>query len=277
MSHLDEGTLHALLDGELGSTELMEIEAHLAGCSACSTRLRTAREFLEEADRLVGSVQFGNYASTPTASAAQRPTPKPEPAPQPPERPSREHHPWDDASPVLLIPDNPESSPLIRRWPKFVGWAASNRVGGEWWISGGQLRQGIARLDAHVAGRGVDDRDGTDSDVPANAAPSARRDSDRSVLADDMAPADVGLRQAPAKPAPPKPAPVKSAQAKPAPATPGQLTERRPLPGLSPRRRLGPRRKTKISPAPRIPPMQQKRPPRRPRSRSPSDFRQPRL
>ena len=275
MSHLDEGTLHALLDGELGSTELMEIEAHLAGCSACSTRLRTAREFLEEADRLVGSVQFGNYASTPTASAAQRPTPKPEPAPQPPERPSREHHPWDDASPVLLIPDNPESSPLIRRWPKFVGWAAMIGLV----VSGGYLASNFAKESPASMPTSPDAGStiatGTDSDVPSNAAPSARRDSNPSVLANDAAPADVGLRQAPAKPAPAKPAPVKSAQAKPAPADAGaQLTERRPLPGLSPPRRLGPRRKTKISPARRIPPMQQKRPPRRPRSRSPSDFRQ---
>src|SRR5262249_12971352 len=128
MSHLDEGTLHALLDGELGNTELMEIEAHLAGCSACSTRLRTAREFLEEADRLVGSVQFGTYAGTPVPGAATpRPgakKPEPVPPPPPPPAPPREHHPWDDGSPVLLIPDNPETSALSRRWPKIVGWAA---------------------------------------------------------------------------------------------------------------------------------------------------------
>src|SRR5438552_17689919 len=123
MSHLDEGTLHALLDGGLGSTELGEIEAHLAGCSACSTRLRTAREFLEEADRLVGSVQFGNYATAASTPASQRPAIKPEPPaslpPSTPSTPPREPHPWDDGSPVLLIPDNPGSSPLSRRWPKI--------------------------------------------------------------------------------------------------------------------------------------------------------------
>ena len=221
MSHLDEGTLHALLDGELGSTELMEIEAHLAGCSACSTRLRTAREFLEEADRLVGSVQFGNYASTPAASSAQRPTPKPEPVglPQSPERPSREHHPWEDASPVLLIPDNPETSPLIRRWPKLVGWAAMIALV----ASGGYLASNFAKESPVSIPTSPDAGStiaaGTDSDVPANAARSARRDSVASVLADETAPADVGLRQAPAKPAAAKPAPVKSAQAKPAPGT----------------------------------------------------------
>jgi len=112
MSHLDEGTLHALLDGELGGTALMEIEAHLGGCAACSARLQEARGFMEEADRLVGSVQVGGHA----AAAPASPPPPPSPAP----RTS-----WDDTSPVLLIPDNPESVPLIRRWPRAIGWAAS--------------------------------------------------------------------------------------------------------------------------------------------------------
>ena len=35
MSHLDEGTLHALLDGELETHEVAEIQAHLGACSSC--------------------------------------------------------------------------------------------------------------------------------------------------------------------------------------------------------------------------------------------------
>ena len=237
MSHLDEGTLHALLDGELGSTELMEIEAHLAGCSACSTRLRTAREFLEEADRLVGSVQFGNYASPPgAASAPQRPVAKPEPAAPPvppPPAPPREHHPWDDESPVLLIPDNPESSPLIRRWPKLVGWAAMIALA----VSGGVLVSNIAKeTPASIptspdAGSTI--ASSTDSEGASNATPTDRlsktdrHDSDASVLADGKAPAqsltEVATKQAPAKTPPAKPAPVKPTQPKPAAATAGTL------------------------------------------------------
>jgi hypothetical protein len=176
-------------------------------------------------------VQFGNYASTPTASSAQRPTPKPEPVPQPPERPSREHHPWDDASPVLLIPDNPESSPLIRRWPKFVGWAAMIALV----VSGGVLVSNVAKESpvsiptSPDAGSTI--ATGTDSDVPSNAAPSSRRDSNPSVLADETVPADVGLKQAPTKPAAAKTAPVKSAQPKPAPATPGAIDGKKTLAG----------------------------------------------
>jgi len=120
MSHLDEGTLHALLDSELGGTELMEIEAHLGGCAACSARLREARGFMEEADRLVGSVQFGGLV----AAAGQSALPTPAPAPPPPHSPG-ESNSWDDTSAVLLIPDNPETVPLLRRWPRAIGWAAS--------------------------------------------------------------------------------------------------------------------------------------------------------
>ena len=56
MSHLDEGTLHALLDGELATTEVAEIQAHIGSCSACGLRLREVKEFLTESDRLIASV-----------------------------------------------------------------------------------------------------------------------------------------------------------------------------------------------------------------------------
>ena len=123
MSHLDEGTLHALLDGELGSTESMEIEAHLDSCAACGSRLRSAREFLGEADRLVESVQFGRAPAAASPAAASQAAYKPQAASPPPRQRHQEAHPWDDASPALLIPDNPESAPSMRRWPRMIGWA----------------------------------------------------------------------------------------------------------------------------------------------------------
>ena len=48
MSHLDEGVLHAMLDGEIESAELRAIEAHLAGCGTCGARLEEARRFKDE-------------------------------------------------------------------------------------------------------------------------------------------------------------------------------------------------------------------------------------
>jgi hypothetical protein len=225
MSHLDEGTLHALLDGELGSTELAEIEAHLAGCSTCTTRLRTAREFLEEADRLVGSVQFGNYATAASTPASQRPAIKPElAAPLPPTAPSapaRDHHPWDDGSPVLLIPDNPGSSPLARRWPKIVGWAAVLALA----VGGGYLASNVAKESPASIPSTPDPNStiasSTDSDVPSNSTSSDRRDSGATQLADAKSPTSaVAAKPAPAKQAPSGQAAVKSASAKPAAAKP---------------------------------------------------------
>ncbi|MBA3556331.1 MAG: zf-HC2 domain-containing protein, partial [Gemmatimonadales bacterium] len=65
MSHLDEGTLHAMLDGELELHEVREIQAHLGSCTACDTRLQSAKDVFGEADRLVASVQFPGDLRTP--------------------------------------------------------------------------------------------------------------------------------------------------------------------------------------------------------------------
>lgn len=57
MSHLEEGLLHALLDGEIASAELPPIQAHLAACAECRARLEEEREFRAEADGLVEMVE----------------------------------------------------------------------------------------------------------------------------------------------------------------------------------------------------------------------------
>jgi anti-sigma factor RsiW len=67
MSHLDEGTLHALLDGELDLHEVKEIQAHIGSCAACGTRLREVKEFHGESDRLVGVLELPTTPSRRTA------------------------------------------------------------------------------------------------------------------------------------------------------------------------------------------------------------------
>jgi anti-sigma factor ChrR (cupin superfamily) len=57
MSHLDEGQLHALLDGELDDAERTAAEAHLAACPECRRLHEEARSFLAEADELIAEVQ----------------------------------------------------------------------------------------------------------------------------------------------------------------------------------------------------------------------------
>ncbi|HEY8256345.1 MAG TPA: zf-HC2 domain-containing protein [Gemmatimonadales bacterium] len=221
MSHLDEGTLHALLDNELANSELMEIEAHLDGCNACSARLRAAREFLDEADRLVGSVQFGRFAGTaaPVAAAASAPPPKAEripvtaaAAPRP-----REPLPAEDVSPVLLIPDNPEASPLLSRWPRIVGWAASITFA----VSAGYLINNLAKETTTPAATptavatAAPATTNNETDGLARSSQPLRRDSgaqSTTLVAEDTrspaAPppaADKPIAAAPAKPAQPKP------------------------------------------------------------------------
>jgi len=75
MSHLDEGTLHALLDGELDLHEVKEIQAHIGSCAACGTRLREVKEFHGEADRLVGVLELPSAPSRRTAPAEPAPAP----------------------------------------------------------------------------------------------------------------------------------------------------------------------------------------------------------
>ncbi|MEP7228574.1 MAG: zf-HC2 domain-containing protein [Gemmatimonadales bacterium] len=115
MSHLDEGTLHALLDGELDIAEVREIQTHLGTCAACDSRLQDVKQFLAEADRLVGALE------TPSGSAR----PRYEPAPPPDSRvtpPQRELPPWEPA-PELLLPDSVEKLER-RRWARTFRWAA---------------------------------------------------------------------------------------------------------------------------------------------------------
>jgi hypothetical protein len=57
MSHVDEGTLHAYLDGELPSTERAALEAHLAGCATCRGNLSEERSLRERASAVLGSAR----------------------------------------------------------------------------------------------------------------------------------------------------------------------------------------------------------------------------
>lgn len=95
MSHLDEGTLHAMLDGELEPNDVAEIQAHLASCSSCGLRLREVRQFLDEADRLIASVEMDGAAAAPmrrqapmegTPELPRLEPPRPEPARREPVR-----------------------------------------------------------------------------------------------------------------------------------------------------------------------------------------------
>ncbi|HSE68999.1 MAG TPA: zf-HC2 domain-containing protein [Gemmatimonadales bacterium] len=53
MPHLDEGHIHAMLDGELSAADREVAEQHLRACTECQQLLAEARNLFAEADRLV--------------------------------------------------------------------------------------------------------------------------------------------------------------------------------------------------------------------------------
>ena len=53
MQHLDEGTIHAWLDGELPAAEREELEAHIATCEQCAAAVAEARGFVAASSRIL--------------------------------------------------------------------------------------------------------------------------------------------------------------------------------------------------------------------------------
>jgi hypothetical protein len=130
MSHLDEGTLHALLDGELDLAEVSEVQKHLGSCMACGSRLQEVKQVLAEADRLVGTVDL----------PAAAPRSRPEPPPPPPQFRAREPAAWDEP-PVLLVPDPIDANARRKRLLRGLRWAAGIAVV----LIGGRLVAGAFR------------------------------------------------------------------------------------------------------------------------------------
>lgn len=112
MSHLDEGTLHAMLDGELDTAETRQIEAHLGRCTTCGTRLDEIKLVRIEADRLIESLE--SASPSPAAPVAVKRAVPPR------------HTPSADAwaGPILLIPELPEEALRQARRKRRHRWAA---------------------------------------------------------------------------------------------------------------------------------------------------------
>ena len=73
MSHVDEGTLHAYLDGALPPDERAQVEAHLAACAECQERLAEARSLIARADALLALALPGEKAAPPLHELRRRP------------------------------------------------------------------------------------------------------------------------------------------------------------------------------------------------------------
>lgn len=56
MQHLDDGTIHAWLDGALGAEDAAAVEAHAATCRACADRVAEARGLIAASSRILSSL-----------------------------------------------------------------------------------------------------------------------------------------------------------------------------------------------------------------------------
>ncbi len=129
MSHLDEGTLHALLDGELDLHEVREIQAHLGSCTACDSRFQAAKDVYGEADRLVASVQFPGALKGMQEQEAPRAAAAPAPPPAVPPGAKQRRI---EAKPVtnvgipqvVILPEQNDWPGRRRRWMTAAKWAA---------------------------------------------------------------------------------------------------------------------------------------------------------
>ena len=77
MSHVDEGTLHAYLDGELPAAERTALESHVAQCAACRANLAEERALIARAGQLLAAAQPADRPAPPLHQLRQRPIRRP--------------------------------------------------------------------------------------------------------------------------------------------------------------------------------------------------------
>lgn len=77
MSHVDEGTLHAYLDGELSPAETQGVDAHLAQCPACRERRDVERALITRAGELLALAAPPDRELPPFRAGDLKPAPRP--------------------------------------------------------------------------------------------------------------------------------------------------------------------------------------------------------
>lgn len=125
MQHLDDGTIHALLDGELTTEAAEALSEHVRYCAACADRLAEERLIQSEAERMIAELD------APAPAAAEAPAPLGNEALEPPLAPEQPKY---SGPPVVLIPERDYERSRI---PRLLGWAATLIVaaGAGWFAS----------------------------------------------------------------------------------------------------------------------------------------------
>ncbi|MGH7721070.1 MAG: anti-sigma factor family protein, partial [Gemmatimonadaceae bacterium] len=87
MQHLDEGMIHAWLDGALSAEESERVEAHVASCAACGALVAEARGLVAASSRILAAldnVPREVIPSAATSGGAASAVTKPRPGPRVP-------------------------------------------------------------------------------------------------------------------------------------------------------------------------------------------------
>ena len=77
MLHLDEGTIHAWLDGELPAHEAESAARHVAGCEQCGALVAEARGLMAGATRIVSALDAGPVGVIPRPQSESNPRRRP--------------------------------------------------------------------------------------------------------------------------------------------------------------------------------------------------------
>jgi anti-sigma factor RsiW len=70
MQHLDEGTIHAWLDGALDAEESARVDRHAAECATCAAAVAEARGLVAGASRILGALDHVPGGVVPRAAGA---------------------------------------------------------------------------------------------------------------------------------------------------------------------------------------------------------------
>ncbi len=238
MPHVDEGTLHALLDGELPPQELAEVRVHFATCPSCAARLDEARHLVAETERLVSALELPGTEAAPSARVAGAgASPRPAAAAAAladaafPPAPGSPLAPLD---PVVLIPENPTIREVRRGRMRVMAWAA-----------GFLVVVGAGYLGVNNFQKMPGTRDGQLQLAPEEfrtVPPAAQREGASADSAPTLGLTDAEVpASAPAKLAAPAPAPTQESKAAPRPEAPVPTTRPavRPAPTPPPRADTG--------------------------------------
>jgi hypothetical protein len=71
MQHLDEGKIHAWLDGALSPEEAARAEAHVAGCAECAAMAAEARGFIAASSRILTALDDAPRGVTPARTVVR--------------------------------------------------------------------------------------------------------------------------------------------------------------------------------------------------------------